>query len=187
MKKNKSSKETKIRFLFESILIILIILSPFIYKLHEATPFNPEVESINILGINIYKSGFPSIQSHIWFLLSKAIPFYLLMIWFLTCKEWWYHILLIPLLMYAFQIFEIYIGENSSEIADSSNVIWLLPICVIIIPFVYLIRTKLYDKYVHGIDLKAMDEELKFLEEKKALRKEWEKLEEEKAALLKKM
>ncbi|MDA8686530.1 hypothetical protein N9L94_05910, partial [Robiginitalea sp.] len=28
-------------------------------------------------------------------------------------------------------------------------------------PFVYFIRIKIYDKYVHGIDLEAMDAELK--------------------------
>ena len=56
-----------------------------------------------------------------------------------------------------------------------------------ITPVVYFIRLKLVDKYVHGIDLEAMDQELKILKEKEALKKEWEKLEQQKAALLKKM
>jgi len=37
---------------------------------------------------------------------------------------------------------------------------------MVIIPVVYFIRIKLYDKYVHGIDLEAMDAEIKDLNEK---------------------
>ena len=37
---------------------------------------------------------------------------------------------------------------------------------MIVIPFVYFIRVKLYDKYVHGIDLEAMDVELQYYREK---------------------
>ena len=37
---------------------------------------------------------------------------------------------------------------------------------MVVIPFVYLIRIKLYDKYVNGIDLDAMESELNTLKEK---------------------
>ena len=103
----------------------------------------------------------------------------------MTCKHWWYHILLIPIVMYAFQIFEDVFDND--YIVDTENLLWLLPICVVLIPFVYFIRLKLYDKHVHGIDLEAMDEELKILKEKEALRKEREKLEQRKTTLSKKM
>ncbi|WP_133644288.1 hypothetical protein [Zeaxanthinibacter enoshimensis] len=102
----------------------------------------------------------------IWFMLGKVVPFYLLLIWFFTCKHWWYHIIIIPVLMYAFQIFEAFISDD--KFIDTDNILWILPFCMIVIPFVYLIRIKLYDKYVHGIDLDAMDAELKALREKEA-------------------
>ena len=60
--------------------------------------------------------------------------------------------------MYAFQIFEEVYSDD--YFIDSKNILWLLPICMVIIPFVYFIRIKLYDKYVHGIDLEAMEAEL---------------------------
>ena len=66
--------------------------------------------------------------------------------------------------MYAFQIFEVVISEDF--FVDSENVLWLLPFCMVVIPFVYFIRVKLYDKYVHGIDLEAMDAELQYYREK---------------------
>ncbi|MDC6351585.1 hypothetical protein PP178_08455 [Zeaxanthinibacter sp. PT1] len=70
--------------------------------------------------------------------------------------------------MYAFQIFESAISDDN--FIDTDNILWILPFCMIVIPFVYLIRIKLYDKYVHGIDLDAMDAELKALREKEAER-----------------
>jgi len=87
--------------------------------------------------------------------------------------------------MYAFQIFEGVFDQDNN--VDSESLLWLLPICVVLIPFVYFIRLKLYDKHVHGIDLEVMDEELRILKEKEALRKEREKLEQRKTTLSKKM
>ncbi len=37
---------------------------------------------------------------------------------------------------------------------------------MVVIPFVYFIRIKLYDKYVHGIDLEAMEAELEAIKKK---------------------
>lgn len=63
--------------------------------------------------------------------------------------------------MYSFQIFEERFTNN--EIIDSANIFWLLPVCMVVIPVVYFIRIKLYDKHVHGIDLEAIDAELESL------------------------
>jgi hypothetical protein len=119
---------------------------------------------LNLFGITIEKNGFPNINVYIWFLLGKLVPLYLLLIWFFTCKHWWYHIIIIPILMYAFQVFEGVISEDNY--IDTDNILWLLPFCMIVIPFVYFVRVKLYDKYVHGIDLEAMDAELKYYKDK---------------------
>lgn len=67
--------------------------------------------------------------------------------------------------MYAFQLFEVLYSNDLY--VDTENIWWLLPICMIIIPFVYLIRIKLYDRHVHGIDLEAMEAELHSLKQKR--------------------
>ncbi|MEK6154153.1 hypothetical protein WIW50_12860 [Flavobacteriaceae bacterium 3-367] len=131
--------------------------------MHEYVSSDPDA-TLNFLGITIDKNGFPNINVYIWFLLGKVVPLYLLLIWFFTCKHWWYHIILIPILMYAFQIFEGVISED--DYIDTENILWILPFCMIVIPFVYFVRVKLYDKHVHGIDLEAMDAELKALHAK---------------------
>lgn len=147
----------------ETIMVFLIILSPFIFKLHGYLSRDPEA-TLDIFGFIIDRNGFPNIRTHIWFLLGKIIPLYLLTIWFFTCKQWWYHIILIPILMYAFQTFEVIFKEGNT--VDTQNLIWLLPVCMVVIPVVYFIRMKLVDKYVHGIDLEAMETELNTLKQK---------------------
>ncbi len=160
MAKNENEKRVKAkkRILIESMMVFFIVISPFVFKLHEYFSSDPEA-TFSFLGYTIDRNGFQNISIYAWFLLGKIVPLYLLIIWFFTCKHWWYHIILIPILMYAFQIFEGVFSEDNY--IDSENVMWLLPVCMIIVPVVYLIRIKLYDKYVHGIDLEAMDAELK--------------------------
>ena len=77
--------------------------------------------------------------------------------------------------MYAFQLFELY--YSSDEFVDTKNLLWLLPICMVIIPLVYFIRIRLYDRFAHGIDLEVIEQELDLMKEKEALEKEREILE----------
>ncbi len=167
----EDNKRAQKRLFTESIAIFFIIAAPFLFKVHDYMPRDPNA-TIDFLWFSIDRHGFDDLRTYTWFLLTKIIPFYLLMIWFFTNKHWWYHILLIPICMYAFQIFEVIYGDDL--FVDTDNVLWLLPVCMVIIPFVYLIRIKLYDKFVHGIDLDAMDAELQYYKDKE--RRENEKI-----------
>ena len=60
--------------------------------------------------------------------------------------------------MFGFQLFTAI--NDKSSILDVVEIYWLIPVMMIIIPFVYFIRIKLIDKLVHGIDLKKIDAEL---------------------------
>jgi hypothetical protein len=160
MKELKARKRVKRKIIIESIFVFFIAISPFLYKIYDYLPEDPEA-TISFLGITIGNGGFGDISMYVWFLMSKIIPLYLLVFWFMTAKNWWYHIILIPIAMYAFQLFEVVFDSDNN--IDTENIWWLLPICMVIIPIVYFIRIKLYDKYVHGIDLDAIDAELKTL------------------------
>lgn len=163
MKQKVKKKVAKRKFFLETTMIIFIAISPFLYKLYDFIP-ESSVESFTILGITIGNHGFADVTTFMWFLTGKIVPLYLLLFWFLSVKNWWYHIILIPIAMYAFQIFEVL--YNFDDDIDTENLMWLLPICMVVIPFVYFIRIKLYDKHVHGIDLEAMDAELEQLKKK---------------------
>ncbi len=163
-KTSEKSIKIKRKIFIDSFVLFLIAISPFIFKLHEYLP-RTAGETFNFMGLTIDSNGFADVSTYGWFLVGKLVPFYLLMIWFFTCKQWWYHIIIIPIMMYAFQIFEVVYSDDFY--VDTENMLWLLPVCMIVIPFVYFIRIKLYDKYVHGIDLEAMEEELEILKAKR--------------------
>ncbi len=166
---NSDRKKIKRKILIESFVLILIALTPIFLKAYDffPGPNNPNAHGpISILGIEIGSNGFNSIETNIWFYTNKVIPLILLICWFFTSKDWWYHILIIPIATYAFQLFELVFSEDA--VIDTENIWWLLPICMAVIPFVYFVRIKLYDKYVNGIDLEAMEIELNALKEKRS-------------------
>jgi len=161
---SRSKNRVRNKIVIESFVVFFIAVSPFLFKLYDYLPDNPEA-TVNIFGMEIDNGGFHSVSVYFWFLLSKTIPLYLLIFWFFTSKNWWYHIILIPIAMYAFQVFEVLF--DSDDNIDTENIWWLLPVCMVVIPLVYFIRIKLYDRYVHGIDLEAMEAELHALKQKR--------------------
>jgi hypothetical protein len=163
MVKSIPRRKAKRKIYIESAFVVFIAISPFLYKLYDYLPDNPEA-TITFLGFTIDNNGFHDISTYAWFMMSKIVPLYLLFLWFLTSRNWWYHIILIPIAMYAFQVFEVLFDSDNT--IDTDNIWWLLPICMVVIPFVYFIRIKLYDKYVHGIDLEAMEAELEAIKKK---------------------
>ncbi|WP_324027565.1 hypothetical protein QSV08_06335 [Maribacter sp. BPC-D8] len=159
VKKTKAKK----KIFLETLLVFFIAISPFLYKVYDYLPYDENGDAI-VLGFTLGNNGFPDTLTFLWYLTSKIVPLYLMIFWFLTSRNWWYHIILIPIAMYAFQFFEVF--YDSDNMIDTDNIWWLIPVCMITIPFVYFIRIKLYDKHVHGIDLEAMEAELEELKAK---------------------
>jgi hypothetical protein len=69
-------------------------------------------------------------------------------------------------------VFQIAALIQQERYLDEVEIYWLIPIMMVVTPFVYFIRIKLFDKYVLGIDLEAIDAELKMYKEKERLEKE---------------
>lgn len=68
--------------------------------------------------------------------------------------------------MYTFQLLTLFLDIQTNEL-DKEEIIWILPVCIVVIPFVYLIRVKLYDKHVLGIDLDQIEADIKEMEARK--------------------
>lgn len=139
-----------------SVVAVFIAISPYIFYLYESFP--KKVHSMEILGITIESTEGMDLNTNAWLFFGKFVPLYLLILWFFTCKHWWYHVLLIPIAMYLFQIFSAL--NNSIQYIDEFEIYVIIPVMMIIIPMVYLIRLKLFDRFVYGIDLRKIDEEL---------------------------
>ncbi|WP_345274518.1 hypothetical protein [Flaviramulus aquimarinus] len=135
--KSKSNKNLVIG----SIIATLIAITPYLFYLHESVP---DTEVWNTF-LFTYSSGYyDSAQIAIWVVLGKLIPLYLLFLWFFTCRHWWYHTLLVPIAMYVYQIFDVLNKDVVS--VDSNQLIYLIPIMAVIIPSIYLIRARIFNK-----------------------------------------
>ena len=134
------------------IVVLMIAITPFLFYLYENFPDSQVWET----SFHSFETGFPSFYAFAWYFTGKFIPLYLLLIWFFTCKHWWHWIILVPIAMYAFQLWGV-INENNNY--DELEIYYVIPLMMIIIPAVYVIRAKLFDK-VRGDDLKAFEEEL---------------------------
>ena len=133
-------KKAKKKIFLESLIVLFIAISPFLYKTYDYLPYDSNGD-VSFFGFTLGGNGFPDASTYLWFLTSKIVPLYLLIFWFLTSRDWWYHIIIIPIAMYAFQLFEVF--YDSDHYIDTDNIWWIIPICMITIPFVYFIRIKL--------------------------------------------
>ena len=135
------------------VIVLLIAITPFIFYAYESFPNDTKVWETSYFT---FETAYFSINSYVWFLVSKIVPLYLLLLWFFTCKHWWHWIILVPIAMYSFQLWAV-INQNTSP--DEIELIYILPLMMIIVPLVYLIRAKLFSK-IRGNDLAQFEEEL---------------------------
>ncbi|WP_282165161.1 hypothetical protein [Cellulophaga baltica] len=164
----KSSIKKKL--IIEGLIALCISISVLLFYSYKFIPKGQETITWSLFNFTITENGYGEVYIAIYFYLAKIVPLYLLIIWFITCKNWWYPAILIPIAMYAFQLFTS-IFEASLKV-DENELLYLLGVCMVIIPIVYFIRVKLFDKHVHGIDLDAIDAELKEYKERERLQKE---------------
>ena len=140
-----------------SIIAIIIAFSPYLFYLYEIFPAGPVWEN----SFFTYESkNYQSVNVAAWTFLGKITPLLLFLIWFFTCKHWWYHVILVPTSMYAFQLvtalYEDLNGGGGN--IDSNQLIYLAPVFIVILSIVYLIRIKIFDR-IYGIDLSEIERE----------------------------
>ncbi|WP_445736554.1 hypothetical protein [Mariniflexile sp.] len=160
MTKQKSKFQTKKisrNIVFGSIIATLIAITPYLFYLYESVP---ETRVWNTF-LFTYDSGyFDGANVAMWVLTGKLIPLYLLFIWFFTCRHWWYHVLLVPIAMYSYQTFDSI--NKDIQFFDSNQLMYLIPIMAVIIPSIYLIRARIFNK-INTVDksLEELEEEFK--------------------------
>jgi len=135
------------------IVVLIIAITPFLYYLYKDFPSDSQVWDNFLFNI---ETAYPSIYHLAWYITTKSIPLLLLLIWFFTCKHWWHWIILVPIAMYSFQLWGII---NESFKMDEVELIYILPLMMILIPSVYVIRAKLFAK-IRDNDLTTFEEEL---------------------------
>lgn len=140
-----------------SLMALLIGISPYIFYLYEIFPNSPVWEN----SFFSYQSKYyEDVLTAAWTYLGKFVPLYLLIIWFITCKHWWYHIILVPILMYAYQLTIAFYEDaymDQRRFMDTDDLLYIAPVIIGIFCLVYLIRLKIFDR-IYGIDLSELEE-----------------------------
>lgn len=154
LQQSKSQDKDKSKYTIGGgIVILLIAITPYLFYLYESFPDDLVWKTFLFEAeLKLY-----SWYMFAWLLSGKVIPLYLLLIWFFTCKHWWHWIILIPITMYIFQTWGI---VNQSRNVDEVELLYMIPVMLVIIPMVYLIRAKVFNK-VRGDNLREFEEELK--------------------------
>ena len=150
-------QEDKKSFIIGSLVATLIAITPYLFYLYESVP-NNQIWSTFLFTFN--RASYENAQTAMWVLTGKLIPLYLLFIWFFTCRHWWYHVLLVPIAMYVFQVMNI-LNDDLSYV-DELHMIYLIPVMAVIVPSIYLIRARIFNKINEANkSLEELEEEFK--------------------------
>ncbi|WP_406683868.1 hypothetical protein N1F78_14420 [Seonamhaeicola sp. MEBiC1930] len=133
-----------------SFIATAVALTPYFFSLYENVPKTQTWET----SLFTYTSTvFEDANYGMWVVTGKIIPLYLLFIWFFTCRHWWYHALLVPIAMYIYQTGVVLFGEAD---IDAFQLFYMIPIMAIVIPTIYLLRARMFNKI--AIATKSMQE-----------------------------
>ncbi|MBT8244777.1 MAG: hypothetical protein HKP48_06290 [Winogradskyella sp.] len=124
-----------------SLIATFIASTPLLFSLYESVP---DTRIWNTFLFTYDSNFWGDAQYAMWVFTGKIIPLILVTIWFFTNRHWWYHVLLIPIVMYSYQIIQTYNIEDTN--IDENQLLMLLPLLVIIVPSIYLIRAKIFNK-----------------------------------------
>ena len=130
------------KILLGSIIAVIIAGTPYLFYLYESVPKTPVWNTF----LFTYKSGFyENANTAMWIFTGKAIPLLFLLIWFFTCRHWWYHTIIVPMTMYIYQISAFFYDDVEITV-DEFQLIYMVPIMALVIPSIYLIRAKMFNK-----------------------------------------
>jgi hypothetical protein len=134
-----------------SVVATLIAITPFFFELYKSVP---DTKVWSTFMFTYDANWYESARTAAWTLSNKLIPLYLLFIWFFTCRHWWYHVLLVPIVLYIYHIIGIF--NDDYAFAENNQILYLLPVMAIIVPSIYLLRARMFNK-INDAD-KTMEE-----------------------------
>lgn len=134
-----------------------IAITPYLFYLYESVPSAKVWDTF----LFTYESKiWEDVNYAMWVLAGKLIPLLLLIVWFFTNRHWWYHALLVPIIMYLYQI--VVMWNEDTMYMDQFEILNFLPVMAIVIPSVYLIRARIFNK-LNSVDksMQDLEDELK--------------------------
>jgi len=157
LKSRLQARKYKSQLIIGTIIATFIAITPSFLPSYESAP---SVAACKPSFFNYDSKSWGDVRLVMWIFTSKIIPLMLIIIWFFTCRHWWYHALLVPIIMYLYQIFVLF--NDDLNYIDELQFIYMLPVMAIVIPSIYLIRAKIFDK-LNTVDksMQDLEDELK--------------------------
>ena len=158
--KEKNSKNLKVyknnNLIKGTIIATIIAITPYLFSLHESIP-TKQVWDAFFFTYDSKNWGDANLV--MWIFTGKAIPLLLLLIWFFTNRHWWYHTLLVPIAIYIYQIVVLFFQDQN---LDEFQLMYMIPLMAIIIPSIYLVRARIFNKINEASkSLEELEEEFK--------------------------
>lgn len=154
---SKFLQEDKKSLIIGSVIATILAITPYLFSLYDSVPKSKVWDTF----LFTYHSGyFENANTAMWIFTGKAIPLLILLLWFFTNRHWWYHVLLVPIAMYIYQIIVLFYDESNQ--LDEFQLIYMVPIMAIVIPSIYLIRAQIFNK-INDINksLEELEDEFK--------------------------
>ena len=121
-------------FLRDTIIMIMIVLSPFIFFLYNIAPKNTQVWTTDFFNISLSREN--DIDFWLWIISYKLLLITILSIWFISCKHWWRITILIP---FSIELFKLISAINDEvKFLSEFNFLHILPIlipCILLLLF----------------------------------------------------
>lgn len=130
------------KVVFQTTIIIALVLN-FLYLI-----FPEDIKSIELIGMYFHDLGFGSMHDLAWYLFKKLSLLLVFTIWFITTNYWWRIAIFSPILIYAYQIVEVFYGIKEIESYGNAKVfpaVFLISIFILLISRTIKLRTKMMD------------------------------------------
>lgn len=140
-----------------SFIGVIVAITPIFFYSYNYVP----AEKVWNTFLFTYDSGFyEEARTSFWMIMTKITPLALLFIWFFTCRHWWYHSILVPIAMYIYQL----IGTINDDVIffDNFDLMYMIPVMALIIPSIYLIRARMFNK-INDADKSMQELEEEFM------------------------
>ncbi len=148
--------DRKKRLLIGGVIALVLAITPFLFYLYQYAPDNSPTWDTKLFTIN--SKGFSSAQSYVHALFTKITLVTITGLWFISSRDWWRWSILIPFIMFLFQL--IGIVNYAHKYIDEFDFWYSLPI---VIPTVLTLIWIGYEinKTIGDIDLREeLEEEL---------------------------
>ena len=147
---NEVDGKPKLRWLnaklYRMLAVILLIISLLLNFVYLAIPEELNRMDVGLLAIS--DLGFGSLSNLAWYFLKKVSLLIVLIVWFSISKNWWKIAILSPILIYSFQLFEVFYDvEDLESYVDSSvfSLILFISLVILLLSRIVKLKSKMMD------------------------------------------